>query len=313
MRDIVVGIDASPASEQAVDRALLEAGVGGRRLVLVNAWTTPVWVGAAPSGAGYYALPSPEDAQAASELLLEEAIAKALTRNSSTAQPVVRTVTGEGPPGAVLVRESEEAALIVVGGKGHGAASSALLGSATSYVLHHARCPVMVVPAPTAPPATYQKVIAGVDGSPSSRSALRWAHAAARRHGCPLVVVFAWQLRTMPSRPPMATVPSLAEFGAEALASLETVVAETIRDEQGVDITVDVAHRTASHGLLAAAGPDDLLVLGSRGRGGFTELLLGSVAAQCVRHARGVVVVVKADQERLEESTDDPHANTRAL
>jgi nucleotide-binding universal stress UspA family protein len=66
-----------------------------------------------------------------------------------------------------------------------------------------------------------------------------------------------------------------------------------------VAITSEVIEGPATRVLLETAGPDDLLVVGSRGRGGFADLVLGSVATQCAMHSRGPVVVVRAQQERL--------------
>ena len=299
MSEIVVGVDQSVASERALDRALLEAESTGRPLRVVHAWTTPVWMGGVP-GFGYNILASPVDSERFAKELVDEVVPKGMGRRTTEAPVTVHTEVKEGAPGPVLVSVSQHAALVVVGGRGQGYLKSALLGSATAYVLHHATCPVMVVPDAGAPAGRFQRVIVGVDGSPSSRSALRWGLDAARRQSCPLIAMHAWLLTTLPGRPPMHFVPELSEYESEAHEWLEKEVAEVLPESSGVDVRIELSHSTAAWGLMDKAGPDDLLVLGSRGRGGFASLVLGSVAMQCSQHARGVVVVVRAEQERLD-------------
>ena len=293
-RPIVVGVDDSSASERALDRALLEAETSGRPLHVVHAWSVPVWVGGVP-GFGYNALASSADSERYAGELVEELVRKAMSRRTSDAAVTVRTEAVQGEPGRVLVDSSREAALVVVGGRGLGYVRSALVGSATAYVLHHAACPVMVVPEPGTPAAPYRRVVVGVDGSPSSRAAMRWGLEAARRQGCPLLALHAWLLTTVPEQPPMQYVPALSEYETEAGSWLEREVAEVLPERYGVDVRTHLTYSTASAALLDEAGPDDLLVLGSRGRGGFASLVLGSVATQCSQHARGVVVVVRPE------------------
>jgi nucleotide-binding universal stress UspA family protein len=299
MREIVVGVDDSTASERALDRALLEAEVSGRPLRVVHAWTTPVWIGGVP-GFGYNALASSEDSERYAKELVEEILKKGLARRVSDAAVDVRTEVVEGDPGRVLVEASQEAAVVVVGGRGHGYVKSALLGSATAFVLHHASSPVMVVPDPGSPAAAFQRVVVGVDGSPASRAALRWGLEAARRQGCQLLALHAWLLTTTPGRQPMQFVPALSEYETEARDWLVGEVADALPDRHGVDVQTELQHSSAAAALMDKAGPDDLLVVGSRGRGGFASLVLGSVATQCARHARGVVVVVRAEHDRLD-------------
>lgn len=297
MRTIVVGVDETRVSDDALDRALVEAAVRSEALTLVRAWATPVWVGDGREPA-YTVVVTPEEQARAADLLLESSLAKALARGLSTDGVTTSSLIAQGPPGAVLVECSAEASLLVVGGKGHGSLTNALLGSATSYAVHHALCPVMVVPESVETAGPYHRVVVGVDGSVGSRSALRWAHDAARHHGCPLTVLFAWQLTSGPVHVRGQAASSFQEDQALALASLRTTVTEVLPDRHGVDVHVTLVPGRTSQALLAESGAQDLLVLGARGRGGFTELLMGSVAGACVRHARGPVVVVKVGQDR---------------
>lgn len=299
MQDIVVGVDDSVASERALDRALLEAASSGRHLLVVHAWTSPVWMGGIP-GFGYDILASSTEAERAARQLVDEVLAAGLRRRPSDVAVTVRTEIQEGEPGSVLVQAAKDAGLLVVGGRGQGAVKSALLGSATAYVLHHAQCPVMIVPERAGLARPFARVIVGVDGSAGSRSALRWGLDAARRQGCVVIALHAWLITTLPGRPPMQFVPALSEYETEAREWLEQETAETLPQPSGVDVRTELSHSSPVWALLDKAGPEDLLVLGSRGRGGFVSLILGSVATQCSQYARAVVVVVRGDQERLD-------------
>ncbi len=295
MREIVVGVDHSAAAERALERALLEAATTSRPVRVINAWTTPVWQGGT-AGMGYGGFPVPLDSEKWSRELAEEMLAKASPDDAVTAVAQAR----EGDPARVLVHASEDAGLVVVGGQGHGYLASALFGSTTSYVLHHSRCPVMVVPNGLSPAGPFQRVVVGLDGTTSSRAALRWALDAARRYACPLVAVHAWRTTVAPMVLPV-TDPPTYDFEASVRSWLEAEVkGQDAHGSQDTVVHTVVRHGGAAAILMAEAGPDDLLVAGSRGRGGFAGLLLGSVATQCAQHAHGAVVVVRTDEERLD-------------
>lgn len=296
MGAIVVGTDRSAVAEQAVDAALHEAQWTGDPVRVVHAWSTPVWIGDVP-GLGYNPLASDEDSERLAQELADEELAKALARRPAAAGVTATAVAREGRPGVVLTEESAAAGLVVVGRHGHGVVSRVFLGSTTTYLLHHAHCPVMVVPDTAGPVDGSGTVVAGVDGSAGARAALRWAAVEARRRGWPLVALHSWLLTSLPGRAPMQYVPDLAEYESEARAWLEQEVAAVLPDSTGLELRLELSHGSAAWGLLDHAGPDDLLVLGSRGRGGFTGLLLGSVASQCTEHARGSVVVVRPEPD----------------
>lgn len=293
MHEIVVGVDDSSASEKALDRALSEAATRDLPVQVVHAWTTPVWMGGI-AGMGYNVLASPIDSGQAATELAAELLSKGMSRRTSDAQITVETAAPEGDPGRTLVRLSAEADLVVVGGRSQGYIKSALLGSVTSYVLHHASCPVMIVPESAGQPEDLQRVVVGVDFSPSSRTALLWGLQAAQRAGCPLVAVHAWLVTTLPGRPPLQFVPELPEYANDVRAALDKELHDTLPAGHGVDVHAELSHTSAAAGLLVESTPNDLLVLGSRGRGGFASLVLGSVATQCAQHASGPVVVVRS-------------------
>jgi nucleotide-binding universal stress UspA family protein len=134
-------------------------------------------------------------------------------------------------------------------------------------------------------------VVVGVDGSPASKDALRWAANYARQAGAALEVVSAWHwpVSMVVSLP----VPQGFDPVAEAETSLQSILAEVLGDDPGLAVTTRVEGRPAAAVLIDASAGALLLVVGSRGHGGFSGLLLGSVSEQCTRYAACPVVVVR--------------------
>jgi nucleotide-binding universal stress UspA family protein len=135
-------------------------------------------------------------------------------------------------------------------------------------------------------------IVVGTDGSPNSRAALKWAHAYARRNGATLLVVHAWYYPYAASETGAMAAPGVAEFEAAAAELLEHE-ADAL-ESHGVVIARSLRQGAAAHVLLDESKSADALVVGARGHGGFMGLLLGSVASQCVRHAKVPTIVVPA-------------------
>ena len=146
------------------------------------------------------------------------------------------------------------------------------------------------------------KVVVGVDGSPGSLRALEWALDEARIRRASLHVVHAWMLPLIDAlpepwavgSPPMGPSDEEVHDHVEkaARAALAAAVDRARSAEPGLEIHGELIESRPARALLEAADDADLLVVGSRGRGCFAGLLLGSVSAQCVHHARCPVVVV---------------------
>jgi nucleotide-binding universal stress UspA family protein len=148
------------------------------------------------------------------------------------------------------------------------------------------------------------KIVVGTDGSPSAQRAVRWALGEARLRGAALHIVHAWMVplvEALPepwllARPIGHTEEELEDqLGAGAREFLAATVAEAKAAEPELDVIGELAEMRPAAALLAAARGADLLVVGSRGHGGFAGLLLGSVSSQCVHHAPCPVVVVPAE------------------
>ena len=135
------------------------------------------------------------------------------------------------------------------------------------------------------------KIVVGVDGSIPSKSALTWAITQARLTGAAVEAVIAWEFPVNYGYPvPVAPNVSFEETAAEVLAS---AIAEMAEPDKPVTIRSKVVEGNAARVLLDASAGADLLVVGSRGHGGFVEALLGSVGQHCVHHATCPVVVIR--------------------
>ena len=144
-----------------------------------------------------------------------------------------------------------------------------------------------------------QAIVVGVDGSPGSSEALRWAIAEARLRSVPMRAIHAWTY-SQPLVPSLVGYPYSTESvdyavddQRQAEQRLERATSE-LGEEHELEIERIVAEGSAARVLIDAVGEADLLVVGSRGHGGFTNLLLGSVSQQCAQHASCPVVIVRS-------------------
>ena len=133
-------------------------------------------------------------------------------------------------------------------------------------------------------------IVVGVDTSDSSKDALRWAAAQARLTGSRLRAVMAWEIPTMAFWAPL---PEGLDLEKDCQQALESTVKEVLGADPGVELTLAVVSGHPAPALIEQAADADLLVLGSRGHGEFTGMLVGSVSEHCVAHASCPVVVVR--------------------
>jgi nucleotide-binding universal stress UspA family protein len=136
-------------------------------------------------------------------------------------------------------------------------------------------------------------IVVGVDGSEDSKAALRWALQEARLRGAALHVVHGWW--AFPELVPGAPMTSEDWDGLrqEAPEFVKPFVVETIGEPDDVEISVMAPNGMVSEVLVEASKNAELLVVGSRGHGGFTGLLLGSVSQQVAQHATCSLVIVR--------------------
>ncbi len=139
------------------------------------------------------------------------------------------------------------------------------------------------------------RIVVGVDGSPSSVSALRWAIRQAGLTGATVDAVISWHYPASAGGYGWAPIGegTAFDFAENAEKVLAAAISEAGQPDSAVDVRARVAEGNAAQVLLDAADGADLLVVGSRGHGGFTEALLGSVSQHCVHHAHCPVVVIR--------------------
>jgi nucleotide-binding universal stress UspA family protein len=147
------------------------------------------------------------------------------------------------------------------------------------------------------------RIVVGVEGSPGSHAALRWAIEEARLRGGTVEVVTAYLPTYVPAAPDFGYVPlDPVDLVDEVRKMQDDVIAEVSAgvDTAGVPIEQRLLKGRSADTLIAAAEGADMLVVGNRGRGGFRGLLLGSVSQQVTHHATCPVVIVRADMDLAE-------------
>jgi nucleotide-binding universal stress UspA family protein len=139
------------------------------------------------------------------------------------------------------------------------------------------------------------RIVVGIDGSDQSKEALRWALDEARLRDASVDVVYAWTMPVYVGYGAAAgAVIDPAEIRQAAREKIDTVVEEVVGGKRDVQIERKAVEGLAAAALVEEAEGADLLVVGSRGHGGFAGLLLGSVSQQCSHHAPCPVVIVRA-------------------
>ncbi len=283
---IVVGVDGSPVSRVAVDWAARTATLHHAPLKLVHVLTPPAVMAFpdVPMPPGYL-----EWQEGQGRTLLDEAAQTARDAAGPTTEISTDMVAGPSVPS--LADASKDARMVVVGCRGRGALARGVLGSVSNGLLHHAHCPVAVIhdEDPLMPRPSKAPVVVGVDGSPASERAVALAFEEASLRGVDLVAVHAW------------SDTGVFEFPGADWSTLQAMGEQTLGErlagwqERYPDVLVRrivVADKPA-HQLVEQAESAQLLVVGSRGRGGVAGMLLGSVSTAVVNAARMPVLVVR--------------------
>ena len=212
----------------------------------------------------------------------------------------VHAVALDGSAAGLLVEASATAATIVLGAASHRVVSRAFLGSVSHQVATHAQCPVVVVRRRASEDgAGAGEVVLGLDGSEVSTPATEYAFATASLQGLGLTVVHAWWREYLGGV--LAHSPWEGDW-SEVAEDLERMMAEALSgwSEKYPDVEVH-RHLVRGHAvemLVQESEGAALLVVGSRGRGGFPGLLLGSVGNGVLQHADCPVAVVHQSAAR---------------
>ncbi|AIJ23189.1 universal stress protein [Amycolatopsis methanolica] len=283
---IVVGIDGSGESLRAVRWAAAAARLRHEPLHIVY--------GFAPLS-GFYGAGMPvlqnayDDLVRAGERVVAEAVGAA--REITGEHVRITSEMPNEPAAPLLVERSRNARMIALGSSGTGGFTGMLIGSTTVAVSAHAACPVVVV---RGRDAESGPVVVGVDGSPSGERALAMAFEEACRRETPLVAVHVWSDDQFTGF--YGSLP-LALDWEEIERDEQRLLAERLAgwQEEYPDVKVErvVVRDRPRHQLVEWSGQAQLVVVGSRGRGGFTGLLLGSTSQALIHHAECPVMVVR--------------------
>ena len=293
-RAIVAAVDGSESARHAAFWAAAEADHRHLPLRIVNAVKIPV---APYTGGGF----------------VDQGFVDVLVRNGGDVVAGIRADITEIHPGldvhgdvmvadpvTTLVAESESAVMLVLGSRGLGGFTGMLVGSTAVALVARGNCPVAVIRGrtPDGAPPVDGPVVVGVDGSPASEAAVELAFEEASLHGSELVAVHTWTEYSSDSAYAYARQFVLdwdaietrhAEVLAERLAGWQ---------EKYPDVMVDrvVTRDRPASALLERSADARLLVVGSRGRGGFTGMLLGSTSQALIYHATCPLLVARPGQ-----------------
>lgn len=280
-RGVVVGVDGSPSSRVATDWAARDAALRGVPLTVVHVL---------PSNGAWVDLPTSgefaTERQRRGKAVIDDALG--LVSDALGATPGIevthRVLTGSTVP--ELIDLSGGAELIVVGCRGLGGVKGLLLGSVSSGLVHHAHCPVAVIhdEDPLMDHPATAPVAVGIDGSPASELATEIAFGEADRRGVGLLAVHTWT--------------GTADSGArEGSARPEEKLAQYLAgwNERYPDVVVQriAGPGNAARRLLEESERAQLLVVGSRGLGGFAGMLLGSVSSAVAQASRMPVIIAR--------------------
>ncbi|MGV0834271.1 universal stress protein [Mycolicibacterium thermoresistibile] len=280
---VVVGVDGSPSSVAAVQWAARSAALRGRRLVLIHVIPSPM-VTTAP----WPQLPLPDDAFRVMEEEAERILGEARGIAEQAGVDEIRSAVLQSGIVGTLTEVSRDADRIVVGSRGQTALGRMLLGSVSTGLVNQAQCPVVIV-RDGEMPAENTPVLVGIDGSPASELATEVAFEEASVRQVELVALHGWRDTTLFNYPGLDA--------EELQTQAEAVLAERLAgwQERYPDVTVHrvVVAEHPARALVDRAEDAQLVVVGSRGRGGLASTLLGSVSSGVVHSVRIPVVVAR--------------------
>nr|MDT0657694.1 universal stress protein [Micromonospora sp. DSM 115978] len=281
---VVVGVDGSDQALRAVRVAATEAAIRQRPLRVVHALGWPRReMPASPEPGG----PLDGGPRYEAERIVAKAIAEA-----RAAVPDLDVTGGiaEGEPAEAMLGEAPDAAVLVLGDRGLGGFSGLVIGSVAVQVSGHASCPVLVVRGrddPTGP------VVTGVDGSELSELAVGFAVEEAALRGTDLVAVHVYNHPVSTGAGDM--LPLVYDVD-ELRSDEERLLAESVAGWRTrypeVTIRARLVRGRPARALVEESAGAALMVVGARGRGGFSGLVTGSVSQAMLHHAACPVAVV---------------------
>ena len=292
---VVVAVDGSEASQNAVRWAANTAMKRGIPLRIASSYTVPQFLyaeGMVPPKELF------DDLQA--ETLEKIEAARAVAHEVAPDIKIGHTIA-EGSPIDMLLEMSHDVTMVVMGSRGMGGLSGMVMGSVSASVVSHASCPVVVVREDNhvTESTKYGPVVVGVDGSEVSQKATHYAFAEAAARGAELIAVHTWMdMQVQASLAGLSAAQTeWAEVEKEQGALLTERLAEFHAEYPDVPVKKVIARDRPVRALADAAAGAQLLVVGSHGRGGFKGMLLGSTSRALLQNAPCPMMVVRPDFE----------------
>jgi nucleotide-binding universal stress UspA family protein len=272
-RQVVVGYDGSPDSEQALDWAVVEARLHDAGLTVCHTW--------APGPAGPDSGTASQEARRSGEELLADAMRRA---QAGLGCAELRPLLATGSPARELCELSGSSAMVVVGSRGRDSPARALLGSVSLQVAAYADGPVTVVRGHwrQVPGREAAPVVVGADGSGPAQAAVAFAFEEAALRSVQLHAVCA-----------LADTAGVLGTARQVEADFDQALAKCEPDYPAVVVRRVVHQGAPRSALLEAATGAQLLVVGARGRGDLPEMRLGSVSLAVLHHARCPVSIIR--------------------
>jgi nucleotide-binding universal stress UspA family protein len=285
-----VGVDGSEGSRHALAWAIAHTDRYGP-VQPVAAWHYPWW-SMTPTVAGGLLPPGEKEFNEITARLVEHTL-EGLDRSR-----VLDPVVVHGSAGSALVDASADAALLVVGTRGHTGLASGLLGSVSSHCVNHAKVPVAVVPHDVPLTDDHHVVVVGYDGTQHADRAVAWA-VANTPTSTEIKLVNTWATSPMANIDASAYADLVTQATERARTESEQTLAEGVRQAKAAPGGAERTVTPISEGndprivLRDLSTKADLLVLGARGHAGVAHLLLGSVTSSLVHDPSAVTVVVR--------------------
>lgn len=283
---ILVGVDGSPEAHSAVRWAVQEAALRRHPITLMHVVAPVVVTWPIESVVTSFYEWQEDNAKNVIEQAQETVAAAA----AGAPAPEVRVEVRHGGVVTEFADASTHADLMVIGSRGLGPVGGAVLGSVSRALLHHAKCPVVITREGVVGKADDKlPVLLGIDGSPASENATAFAFDEASRRGVELVVLHAWS--------DVAVFPILGMDWHQYEQQGHEVLGERLAGWQERYPDVAIRRRIVcdkpARWLIDESRQAQLVVVGSRGRGGISSMLLGSVSTAVAESALAPVAVVR--------------------
>lgn len=301
---ILTGVDGSKESRQAAQWAAARAKQAGGSLEVLCAYALPSYTAASMDSG--FAVVDNESIKDSAQAVVDQTVSELKQEGLEVSGRIEA-----GDPTAILMEESKSVDLIVVGTRGGGGFTDRLLGATSSALPAHSTCPVVVVPSSSQPGSfiPVEKIVIGIDGSNRSRRSLQAAIKETKLWNAQLTAIEAVPMAS--SAGVLAWLPAAVDRDAilrDVRKELTSVCEEEIGDEN-ISFRAHALDGSAAALLTEFSTAVDLVVVGTRGKGGFAGVLMGSTSQSVLAHSSCPVMVIPTGdrQSAPVQQWDRPH------